>query len=238
LAAQSFQDWVNQGVQGFKNGKYPNAAAAFQKALQLKPDDVTVRLYLATAYMQQYIPGAETPENLANADRAQAEFQRVVDADAGNRVALASIASLYLERKKYSESRDWYKRLLLVDPENKEAYYSLGYLAWAEWYPAYQKSRANLGLRPEQPGPLPDPAARAAMRSQWWSVLDEGIWNLTRALAIDPRYDDAMAYMNLFVRERADLRDTAEEYARDAAEADQWVRKAIETRKAKAGQTR
>jgi tetratricopeptide (TPR) repeat protein len=234
LAAQSFQDWVNQGVQGFKNGKYPDAAAAFQKALELKPDDVTARLYLATAYMQQYIPGGETPENQANAEKAQAELQRVIDADSGNKVALASIASLFLNRKKYGEARDSYQRLLLVDPQNKEAYYSLGFLAWAQWYPAYRKVRADLGMKPEQPGPLSDPAARAALRGQWWSVLDEGMWSLNRALAIDPQYDDAMAYMNLLIRERADLRDTAGECARDVAEADQWVQKALETKRAKA----
>ena len=43
-----------------------------------------------------------------------------------------------------------------------------------------------------------------------------------------------MVYMNLLIRERADLLDTAEEYQRDIAVADEWVRKALETKKAKA----
>ena len=42
--------------------------------------------------------------------------------------------------------------------------------------------------------------------------------------------------MNLFIRERADLRDTQEEYLRDTAEADQWVQKALDTKRMKAAQ--
>ncbi|HEY1338293.1 MAG TPA: energy transducer TonB, partial [Bryobacteraceae bacterium] len=88
----------------------------------------------------------------------------------------------------------------------------------------------------QDPGPIRDSSGRAALRSQWWSTLEDGIWNLNRALEINPQYDDAMAYMNLFVRERADLRDTKTEYRQNIATADQWVRKALETKKLKANQ--
>ncbi len=47
--------------------------------------------------------------------------------------------------------------------------------------------------------------------------------HLRRAIEIDPQYADAMSYLNLFIRERADLRDTKEQYRRDIEEADQWV---------------
>ena len=70
-------------------------------------------------------------------------------------------------------------------------------------------------MRTEAPGPLPDPGARAALRAEWWLTLVEGIWALNQALSYSPQYADAMAYMNLLVRERADLRDTAEEYRRE-----------------------
>jgi hypothetical protein len=43
-----------------------------------------------------------------------------------------------------------------------------------------------------------------------------------------------MAYMNLFIRERADLLETREEYVKAVAEADEWVRKALETKRLKA----
>ncbi|HEY2016043.1 MAG TPA: energy transducer TonB, partial [Bryobacteraceae bacterium] len=79
-----------------------------------------------------------------------------------------------------------------------------------------------------------DVSVRTNLRAQFWTRLDEGIWNLNKALELNPQYDDAMAYMNLLVRERADLRDTKDEYTRDIAEADQWVQKALATKKMKA----
>jgi hypothetical protein len=45
-----------------------------------------------------------------------------------------------------------------------------------------------------------------------------------------------MAYMNLLIREPADLRDTADEYKRDVMIADDWLMKALATKKAKAEQ--
>jgi TonB family protein len=118
---------------------------------------------------------------------------------------------------------------------NKEAFYSMGVIAWAKWYPAVSAARANLNMKPPDPGPLPDAAVRQQLKAQYSSLIEEGIANLDRALAIDPQYDDAMAYKNLLIRERADLRDTKEEWSADVAVADQWVQKALETKKLKAG---
>ena len=57
---------------------------------------------------------------------------------------------------------------------------------------------------------------------------------LDKALQINPDYDDAMAYENLLVRERADLADTKEEYDRQLKIADDWIQKALVTKKRKA----
>jgi TonB family protein len=156
-------------------------------------------------------------------------------------VAIASLASLTYNSagslageekvRKLDEAMDWYKRLAAVQPTNKEAPYSMGVIAWAKWYPALMTARAKLGMKPEDPGPLPSPV-REELKAQYSSVLDEGIANLDRALLLDPNYSDAMAYLNLLIRERADLRDTKEEYTADIATADQWVQKALAARKA------
>ena len=58
------RDNLNKGVQAYKSAKYPEAVAFFQKAVELDPNFKTTHLYLATAYMSQYIPGAESPENV------------------------------------------------------------------------------------------------------------------------------------------------------------------------------
>src|SRR6478609_6700588 len=68
------RDQLNKGTQAFKNAQYPEAVEHFKKAVELAPDFAVARLYLATAYMQQYIPGAESPENNQMATAAHDQF--------------------------------------------------------------------------------------------------------------------------------------------------------------------
>ncbi len=234
--------WINIGVREYKSARYPEAAEAFQKAVDLNPNDPTARLYLATTWMSQYIPGANSSENLEFADKAETEFNRVLGIDPNNVVALESLASLSYQQaqgmqirgqkfQKLAEAEGSYERLLAVDPRNKQAYYSIGVIDWARWYPNYADARADSGMRPEEPGPLRNAAGRRQLKQEYSALIENGMSNLQKALEIDPAYSDAMAYMNLFIRERADLRDSAEEYRRDVALADQWVEKALEAKK-------
>jgi TonB family protein len=112
----------------------------------------------------------------------------------------------------------------------------MGFIAWSRWYPAYGKARAGLGMRPADPGPIKDAAVRADLKARYGPVIERGLRALHKALEINPQYDDAMTYMNLLIRGRADLRGTAEEYKRDIAIADEWVNKALAAKKAKAEQ--
>jgi TonB family protein len=146
------------------------------------------------------------------------------------------MASLFLNQKKWDDAQKWYEKITVSDPNDATAWYSIGFIAWSKWYPAYAKARASLAMRPEDPGPINDGGVRADLAGRYGAVLESGLRALERALEIDPQYDDAMAYMNLLIRERADLRDTAEEYKRDVAIADDWVMKALATKKAKAEQ--
>lgn len=225
------RNWLNQGVQAFRNAQYPAAVEAFQHAVDLDPSSVPAHLYLATAFMQQFIPGADSIENNQMAARAQQEFSQVLALDPANSVALASMASLYLNQKKWDEARQWYQKLIAAEASNADAYYSLGFIAWSQWYPSYQQARASTGLRPEDPGPIPNPAVKQDLRNRFGTTLAEGIADLQKTLELNPRYSDAMSYMNLFIRERADLADTPEEWRRDVAVADQWIQKALETKK-------
>jgi tetratricopeptide (TPR) repeat protein len=229
-----FAGWLNRGIQEFKAARYPEATAAFERATNIDPSNITARLYLGTSYMQQFIPGAESAENQRIAEAAQMHFRRVLDLDHSNKVALASMASILLSQKKWDDAQQWYERLTEADPDNAEAWYSMGFIAWSKWYPAYGKARRGLGMRPEEPGPIRDAGVRAHLTTHYGPVIEFGIRALEKALEIDPQYDDAMAYMNLLIRERADLRDTMEDCKRDVAIADQWVQKALAAKKAKA----
>jgi tetratricopeptide (TPR) repeat protein len=229
------RDHLNKGVQAYKNARYPEAIEHFKQAIELDPTFPTARLYLATAYMVQYIPGAESPENLQFAENAHNEFLRVLEQDPKNEVAVASIASLFFNQKKFDEASEWYKKLIEISPTNKEAYYTLGVIAWTKAFQDNAEARAKLGMRPEDPGPIKDKKVRDQLRAKNLEMIEAGMKYLEKAMEIDPQYDDAMAYMNLLYRQRADLQETQEAYKRDWDTADDWVQKTLETKKRKTG---
>jgi hypothetical protein len=228
------RDQLNQGVQAFRNAQYPEAVEHFKIAVELDPNYSTARLYLATAYMQQYIPGADSPENNQFWDAAYAQFKTVVDQDDKNSVANASIASLYLNKKNWPEARRWFAKVLSFEPNNKDAYYSLGFIAWSEWYPEFNKERIDLKMREEDKFPFKDKKANAELLEKYGPIIDEGLKNLDKCLEIDPEYEDAMTYKNLLIRERAYLADNKEDYDAQAKVADGWMEKALATIKVKA----
>ena len=225
---------LNKGVQAFKNAQYADAVESFKKAVELDPNFPNARLYLATAYMQQYIPGAESPENNRMAQAAHDEFMKALELSPNDKVAIASLASLYLNQKKWDEAQQWYEKLAAVDPNSPIPYYSLGFIAWSKWYPVYGTTMVNLNMKQENPEPLKDKKLRAELNAKYRPVIDAGLQALDKALQIDPEYDDAMAYENLLIRERAVLMDTKEECDKQIKIADDWVTKALATKKAKA----
>ena len=228
------RDQLNKGVQAFKNAQYPVAVERFKTAVQYDPTFATARLYLATAYMQQYIPGADSPENMQMAQAAYDQFQKVLQQDPKTELAVASIASLLFNEKKLDDANQWYTKLAELNPKNKEAFYTLGVIAWTKALVADGEARAKLGMKPDDPPPLKDKKVRAEVGAKNAAIIDEGIKDLDKALQIDPEYDDAMAYENLLYRQKADLEESQEAVKTDIDKANDYFQKTIDTRKIKA----
>ena len=231
------RDHLNRGVQAYSNAQYPEAVEHFKASVELDPTFHTARLYLATAYMSQYIPGADSDENNEMATMARNEFLKVLEDEPGNTVALASIATLHFHKKEFEEAEEWNHKLIDSDPQYKEAYYTLGVIAWTRTFQTRMEARAELGMKPEDPGPLKDEKVRLQIREANLSIIESGLANLEKAVEIDREYDDAMAYLNLLYRERADLADSKEEYEADIVAADNWVDKTLATKKLKAARS-
>jgi hypothetical protein len=89
-------------------------------------------------------------------------------------------------------------------------------------------------MKQEDPGPIKDKKVKEELKAKWSPVIDNGLQALDKALQIDPSRDDAMAYENLLVRERADLADNKEDYEKQVKVADDWVQRSLATKKANA----
>lgn len=239
------RDNLNRGVNAFKNAKYADAVNAFKQAVDNDPDFHVARLYLATAYRSQYIPGAESEENKQLARQAMEEFQKVYKADPQSKLAIQSIASLHYDEamgqtaledkfKKLDEAGEWHKKLLAIDPKAKESYYTLGVIGWAKTYPVQKKARNEMKMKDEEPGPLKDKKVLAQLQEKNGPIVDDGIVNMRKAIEVDPEYDDAMAYLNLLLRVKSDIAKDSAEAKTLISEAEGWVTKALEVKKIKA----
>lgn len=105
--------------------------------------------------------------------------------------------------KKFEDSKEYYRKAVELNPNDPESYYSVALIDWSQSYRARMEERAKLGIKPEEP--LEDNNACAALKTANTTVIEDGIAALGKALQLRPDYDDAMAYMNLLYRERADL---------------------------------
>src|SRR5208337_206344 len=198
------RDHLNKGVQAYKNSKFEQAIDHFQQAVALDPSLINARLYLATAYAQQYIPGADTPENNHYAEQAIDEYKQVLQFDPRNINSIKGIAYLYLQMKKFDLAKEYYKKASEVDPNDPEAYYSVAVIDWTQTYVPRQEERAKLGMKPDDSLPAKDKKVCALLKEKNTPNVEEGINNLNKALQLRPDYDEAMAYRILRYRDRAD----------------------------------
>jgi len=228
------RDHINTGTAAFKAGNFSAAADNFKMAVDLDPSIPNIRIYLATAYIQQYIPGTETEENKKYAQAAIDELNKTLATDPKNVLATQYLANVYYQMKDFPKAQEWSRKVVELDPKDKGALYTLGVIPWIQFVAADREARIASKMRMEDPGPIKDPKDRAALKEKYWQALTDGIEYEKKALAVDPEYENAMAYMNLLIRYRADLDDTKEDFIKDSKEADDWVQKSLETTKIKA----
>jgi hypothetical protein len=128
-------------------------------------------------------------------------------------------------------------KLIASDPGNQEAYYTLGVLDWQIAYDATHSALESLGASPAV-HQIPDAGMRAHLRTQLTPYIDEALRVLQIALAKKPDSSDAMAYINLMLRQKALLADSTQESDAFTAEADGWVGKALDAKRAQAGKAK
>jgi len=200
------RDNLNKGVKEFTNQNYAAAAQFFQKSIELDPEfpDDVPRVYLATTYMLQYVPGSMDPKSEQAASKAVETFSEVVERSEKkgkpNVNAMLAIASLSYQRKQVEQTKKWCTRVLeteaITDDDKKnisEAHYRIAVLD-------YDTVIEKTGLTGENVEFLEEEEIKELQAN-----IDEGLTHLEKAIEIRPNYFDAMMYQNLLWREKAKL---------------------------------
>ena len=131
---------------------------------------------------------------------------------------------------RFEESKTYHMKHIALKPEDPEPYYWVGVIDWTVTY------RSNLEVRGkwriDHPGKMlkdddaMPPDVRDAYAKENGQLIDEGITDLQKAIELRPDYDDAMAYLNLLLRRKADEATTPDERASLLKQADDLVDKA------------
>jgi tetratricopeptide (TPR) repeat protein len=227
------RDRLNAGVQAFRSGEYDQAIEDFRQAKTLDPSLLKARLYLATAYATQFIPGAPSEENTRMGEQAIEEFKGVLDVDPKNLSAidgigaiLYSMAGTPFDSVKFEESKSYHQKHILIKPDDPEPYYWVGVIDWGIAFHANKSLREEHNrLEPNKikdSDPMPNTLG-AQFREQQGRVVDEGIENLKKAMQLRAEYDDAMAFLNLLYRQKAEMEPTPELREADVKTADDLV---------------
>ncbi len=228
------RDQLNKGVQAFKNARYEEATEHFQTAIELDPNYEAAKLYLATAYSYQVVPNLDTPENLKVAQKALDGFNAVLAKDPNDLTALKQVASIDRNIKKLDEAKEYEKKVIAIDPNDPEAYYTIGVVNWMQAYKNAVTILAADGLTDKADGntKMTKPAC-AKMQAANAPLVSQGIEYLTKAIDINKNYDQAMEYLQLTYRRKADL-ECGNDAARkaDLAKADELTQRAMGARKA------
>ena len=235
------RDQLNKGVKAYKDNHYEQAIDHFQQSVRLDPSLINARMYLATAYVSQYIPGVDDPENLRTAQSAIDEYQKVIAMNPSRDQKVNSakgIAYLYLNMKKWDDAKKYYRMASDLDPNDPEPYYSVGVIDWTACYQPRMEERAKLGMKPEEHLSASNKDQKKVcemLKDKNTPAIQEGIDSLNKAIQLRPDYDDAMAYMNLMYREKADVEcDDQAGRTDDLKTADHWVDETLRVKKAKA----
>jgi tetratricopeptide (TPR) repeat protein len=238
------RDNLNKGVAAYRDGKFDQSIEFFKQAKDLDPTLMNARLYLATAYATQYIPGAPSDENIRMGQEAIKEFKDVLTADPNNISAIDGIGSILYNmagtpynRSGFEESKTYHVKHVSLKPEDPEPYYWIGVIDWTVSYRANLEMRGqwrikNQGKALKDEDPMPADV-REAYTKEDGQLIDEGIQNLHKAIDLRPDYDDAMAYLNLLLRRKADEATAADERASLLKQADEWIDKAKEIKQKK-----
>jgi tetratricopeptide (TPR) repeat protein len=228
---------MDEGKKLYRAGNYVGAAEHFKAAAASDDSLVAAKLSLANAYRSQFEqhPG-DTPGNARFGQEAIDVYQKVLERDPRNMAALKGIGCAAMEIKKFDQATDARKKVLALNPDDPESYFWVGVVDWSAIYEDMRVQKAKVELGPDDPfrSTEGDKQVCEQVRSADGARVAEGITMITTAINKRAEYDDAMYFLVLLLRQRADLQcgdfQAWTEYQRVA---DKWIDAGNSARKRK-----
>ena len=206
LKAVSYLALYHPGSEHPKDKEYAEKGiAAFEKTLSLNPPSAEVK----TKTERYYLSFLDSSGDNA---KAIAYLEKQLESRPNDLALILQIATLYQKKGEYLKALDYFEKRANMDPQNKEAWYTLGVNCWARSYHG----------------------CSMVSQEEREQVVDRGIDAFNKALAIDGNYFDALSYINLIYREKAKALAAVGknmEAGQAYAKADEYQKRAIEVRK-------
>ncbi|HKF20584.1 MAG TPA: tetratricopeptide repeat protein [Candidatus Angelobacter sp.] len=226
-----------EGQKEYRAANFQAAAAHFKAASALDDNFLAAKLNLAAAYRATPPdPGVSTPEGAWFGQQAIDTYQKVLEKDPHNMLALKGIGCTALDMKKFDQAMDAHKRILALTPNDPESYFWVGVVDWAAVNEDLRAQKVKLGLGADDPfrGTDNDRSACEQARGADAARVAEGLTMLQTAIDKRPDYDDAMVFMVLVLWEKTDMQcgdlKAWDEYR---TLSDKWVNQGYAARKRK-----
>jgi tetratricopeptide (TPR) repeat protein len=140
---------------------------------------------------------------------------------------LKQLASIYRVTKRLEKAKEFELRVVALVHDDAEAHYTLGVIDWMMTYRNAVVRLATEGLTDDGVGNLSKSRqACTDLLAENQYLNDEGIREFTKAIALQPNYRDAMIYINLVYRRKADLHcGSSGDEQTDIASAVDWTKR-------------
>jgi len=222
---------VREGNTYYKNEKYKDALAKFQKALSVDPSLKQVWRSVAMSAVSLYRPGVENAENKQLAAVAIDAFKKYLEAYPDDAKAHEFLIGTFMNAGKFEEVLAYLQGEARKNPGDVKANKAIAqlYLQTQRIKEGYDWVQAHI--------PNKDPEAYYRVSVYCWDksyrdasispqvrneYVELGLKSVDQALRLQPDYFEALVYTNLLYREKAkiqtdeklrqDFFDKAEEY--------------------------
>jgi tetratricopeptide (TPR) repeat protein len=232
-AKASASNQVDEGVQAFRQAHYDEAIAHFEQAVAFDPDLVVARMYLAATYLQVFEPGVDTPENVVLATRALEQYSEVLRSNPSDVESLKGLAYLKLQLNEFDEAKEAYAKAIGLNPADPELLYAAAVANWSNANGGIAAEKAKLDAETEYS--LIVSEGCSDVRTRFLPEIDSGIAMLNKAISLRKDYVDAMTYMDMLYRLRAELEcGSKKNFKADIKQSNEWADRAAAARKKQA----